>query len=57
MINMLRNDHRFIVNSLGNLEYKPKPNKKCPCGSFNLYKKCFCSKSDRDRTKNFIKSV
>ena len=44
----------MILNEKGEVVEAPRSNKKCPCGSKKVYKKCVCLIKDIERKTEFI---
>lgn len=44
----------MIVTEGGDIKEAPRANKKCPCGSKKVYKKCACYVKDVQRKREFI---
>ena len=48
------NKDDMILNEKGEVVEAPRSNKKCPCGSKKVYKKCVCLIKDIERKTEFI---
>lgn len=57
LLQSLRENKTLIIDKLLQQAVEPPNlNKKCPCGSKKVYKKCECFQLDRMRTNEFVES-